>query len=143
MCGNYWLGNDRLSQLTLTGRYKLRVDLQALDGSWYYAEYSSFVVFSEAHNYRLNVSGYTGNAGDAFSYSNGSEFTTYDRDNDLWSMNSTYATFRNNCALLFGGGCWYSRYCGCYFNSGRSHHPDFFMWTRALKLQTSRMWLKC
>jgi len=27
--GNYWLGNDLLSQLTLTGRYKLRVDIQS------------------------------------------------------------------------------------------------------------------
>jgi len=138
MCGNFWLGNDRLSQLTLTGRYKLRVDLQARNGTWYYAECSSFVVLGEAYNYRLQVSGYSGNAGDALRYSNGSEFTTYDRDNDLWTSTSA-----NNCALLFGGGCWYSRYCGCYFNSGRSHHPDFFMWTRALKLQTSRMWLKC
>jgi len=28
--GNYWLGNDMLSQLTLTARYKLRSDMVAL-----------------------------------------------------------------------------------------------------------------
>jgi len=36
--GNYWLGNDLLSQLTLTGRYKLRFDVQSRNNSnWYYA----------------------------------------------------------------------------------------------------------
>jgi len=52
--GNYWIGNDLLHQLTTNGRYKLRFDLQARDnGSWYYAEYSSFTVSSEASNYTL------------------------------------------------------------------------------------------
>ena len=61
--GNYWLGNDLLSQLTLTGRYKLRFDLQSRsNGSWYYAEYSTFIVLSEADNYTLQVDGFSGNA---------------------------------------------------------------------------------
>ena len=35
--GNYWLGNDLLSQLTANNRYKLRFDLQQRDtGNWYY-----------------------------------------------------------------------------------------------------------
>ena len=40
--GNYWLGNEWLSQLTLTGRYKLRFDLQSRSNTsdWYYAELS-------------------------------------------------------------------------------------------------------
>ena len=63
--GNYWLGNDLLSQLTLTGRYKLRFDLQSRsnNSNWYYAEYSTFIVQRESSNFRLNVSGYSGNAG--------------------------------------------------------------------------------
>ena len=81
--GNYWLGNDLLSQLTQNGRYKLRFDLQAHNGTWYYAEYSSFTVKNETSNYTLHVSGYSGNTGfDAFEYHNGLMFTTYDRDND-------------------------------------------------------------
>ena len=83
---DYWIGNDRLSQLTLTGRYKLRFDLQSRSNpnNWYWAEYSTFQVQSEANRYRLQVAGYSGNAGgfDAFGYSNGRMFTTYDRDND-------------------------------------------------------------
>ena len=64
--GNYWLGNERLHELTYNSRYKLRLDLQAQNLSWFYAEYSSFVVFSEESNYKMSVSGYSGNAGDAF-----------------------------------------------------------------------------
>jgi len=70
--GNYWLGNDLLSELTLTGRYKLRFDLQSRNNTanWYFAEYSTFLIEGEQDNYTLRVSGYSGNAGqDAFSYS--------------------------------------------------------------------------
>jgi len=49
--GNFWLGNDMLHQLTTSsGNYKLRFDLQATNGSWYYAEYNRFIVESEASN---------------------------------------------------------------------------------------------
>jgi len=88
MKGNYWLGNELLSQLTLNGRYKLRVNLQArYSHSWYYAEYSTFVVYDELCNYELEISGYDGssNAGDSFSAHSGLMFTTYDRDNDRWT----------------------------------------------------------
>ena len=65
--GNYWLGNDLLHQLTQSRRgYKLRFDLQAVNGSWYYAEYSLFDVSNETLNYTVRVAGYSGNAGDAF-----------------------------------------------------------------------------
>ena len=81
--GNYWLGNELLSQLTLNGRYKLRFDLQSRSNSnWYYAEYNTFRVLTEANNYKLQVAGYSGNAGNAMSYHDGMMFTTYDRDND-------------------------------------------------------------
>ena len=76
--GNYWLGLDQLSQLTMSGRYKVTFDLQSNDtGTWYYAEYSTFRVLSEADNYRLAVAGYSGNAGDAFTRHSGSSFSTY------------------------------------------------------------------
>ena len=128
-----------LSQLTLTGRYKLRVDVQARNGSWYYAEYSVFVVLSEVHNYRLQVSGYSGNAGDELSHNSGSEFTTYDRDNDPW----TDSHYNNNCAVHRGSGCWYSSYCSfCDLN----HKVRLMLSTDLsdlLILQSTRMWLTC
>jgi len=88
--GNYWLGNELLSQLTVSGRYKLKFDLQSRSNTsnWYSAEYSTFIVLAESSNYTLQMAGYSGNAGwDALSYSNGMMFTTYDRDNDQRSGN--------------------------------------------------------
>jgi len=124
----------------LTGRYKLRFDLQErTNGTWYYAEYSSFVVLSEAYNYRLQVSGYSGNVGvDALRYSYGMEFTTYDRDNDLW----IHSQYKNNCAVYNGGGCWF-RSCHCYFNNVHGRGDGFKWWSSRLQLQSSRMWLTC
>ena len=133
--GNYWLGNDLLSQLTQNDGYRLRFDLQLLTNlSWYWAEYSSFVVSSERQNYRLLVSGYSGNIGDPFRYNNDTMFTTYDRDNDRHD---------NNCAVTVGGGFWYSS-CGYVHVNGVG---DGFQWLQpnALwhSLQSSRMWLTC
>jgi len=135
---NYWLGNDLLSQLTLTGRYKLKFDLQSRSNTsnWYWAEYSTFRVLTEADNYTLQVSGYSGNAGrDALRYQNGMMFSTYDRDNDLWS---------NNCAVRDGGGFWYEN-CGyCGVNGALSR--GWFYWVDlpgGIYLQSSRMWLQC
>ena len=132
--GNYWLGNDLLSQLTENDSYKLRFELQLRNLSWYWAEYSSFVVFSERYNYRMLVSGYSGNIGDALSYSNTMMFSTYDRDNDLWS---------SNCAAVIGGGVWYTN-CGlCRVNGVRNHFRWYQQSVTVHYLQTSRMWLTC
>ena len=141
--GNYWLGNDLLSQLTLNGRYKLRFDLQLLRNlSWYYAEYSSFVVFGEPRNYELRVAGYSGNVGDALSYQNGMMFTTYDRDNDPY----TNSDYNDNCAVHNGGGFWYSGCSWCDVNTIRGR-GDNFRWytphTENLLLHSTRMWLMC
>jgi len=133
--GNYWLGNELLSQLTANNRYKLKFDLQSRNTSkWYYAEYSSFRVLTEARNYTLQVAGYSGNAGmDSFrSGTHGPMFTTYDRDNDIWP---------DNCAV-YGGGFWYYGCGPCTVNGGSS----WFYWYRlpgGSLLQTSRMWLQC
>jgi len=59
-------------------------------GLWYSAEYSSFSLGPESDNYRLSVSGYSGDAGDAIvapanpalRVANGIQFSTPDRDND-------------------------------------------------------------
>jgi len=136
--GNYWIGNDLLSQLTLSGRYKLRFELQARNSSWYWAEYSRFTVLGESHNYKLQVSGYSGNAGyDALGYSNGMMFTTYDRDNDPW----TNPDDNGNCAVALGGGFWYKGCSYCNVNGVRGRRV-YFKWHTIL-LRTSRMWLTC
>ena len=137
--GNYWLGNELLSQLTASGRYKLKFDLQSYSNTsnWYHAEYSTFRVLSETYNYELQVAGYSGNAGyNALNYQNGMMFSTYDRDNDLASD--------VNCAARRGGGFWYNRCLQCGVNAARS--TGHFRWRDlpgGRDLQSTRMWLQC
>jgi len=137
---NYWLGNELLSQLTANNRYKLKFDLQSLSTSnWYFAEYSTFRVLTEAYNYRLQVAGYSGNVlRDAFGYQNGMMFTTYDRDKDRWPSGS--------CAVQEGGGFWYKWCALCSVNGARSSRTGNFRWLGLPggdSLQSSRMWLQC
>ena len=134
--GTYWLGSDLLSQLTLTNRYKLRFDLQSRSNrNWYYAEYSTFRVHPERSNYRLEVYGYSGNAGfDAMSYHDGWMFSTFDRDND-WLLSS------GTCATSYAGGFWYKDCCWCCVNSYYNFHWVGLPGGR--ELQSSRMWLQC
>ena len=137
--GNYWLGNDQISQLTVNGRYKLKFDLHSRSNSnWYYAEYRTFVVQSEADNYRLHVAGFSGNAAhDAFAHQNGMMFSTYDRKNDVYT---------SNCAARHGGGFWYKNCAICEVNSPLVGSADDFTWDNlpgGRELQSSRMWLQC
>jgi len=136
--GNYWLGNELLSQLNSIHRYKLRFDLQLRNFSWYWAEYSLFVVSNEATNYTMTVGGYSGNAGDGFRVHDRVMFTTYDRDNDR--------TTDRNCAVYNGGGFWY-RTCGYISVNTVRGRGNNFRWysdqTGPLLLLSSRMWLMC
>jgi len=140
--GNYWLGNELLSQLTANNSYKLRFDLQSRSNSnWYYAEYSTFRVLSETDNYRLQVAGYSGNAGrDSFApHHNGTMFTTYDRDNDRRSS--------VNCAVATGGGFWYNNCYSCGVNAFHESSRWGFVWQylpgASWHLRSARMWLQC
>jgi ficolin len=107
--GEFWLGNTNLNLLTTNMKMELRVDMRALDGSTAYAQYSNFHVGTEAEDFVLTVSGYSGTAGDSlasgptWSIHNGMRFSTVDRDNDLQSS--------DNCANSYRGGYWYN---GCH-----------------------------
>ena len=111
---SFWWGNEKLAQALNDGRqYELRIDLFDWEGEHRYAQYSHFCVAPESDDYRLNISGYTGNTrADSFgSWVNGEQFSTIDRDNDRASD--------GNCAAYWGGGgFWYSS-CGWFFPNGR------------------------
>ncbi|CAC5404355.1 Fibrinogen-like protein A,Ryncolin-4,Angiopoietin-related protein 1,Ficolin-3,Ficolin-1-B,Ficolin-2,Ryncolin-1,Tenascin-R,Fibrinogen-like protein 1,Angiopoietin-1,Tenascin-N,Ryncolin-3,Tenascin,Fibroleukin,Fibrinogen C domain-containing protein 1,Ryncolin-2,Angiopoietin-related protein 2,Microfibril-associated glycoprotein 4,Fibrinogen alpha chain,Ficolin-1-A,Ficolin-1,Angiopoietin-4 [Mytilus coruscus] len=100
--GEFWLGNDYLHYITSSGQYRLRVELEAYDGSTAYAEYSTFSIGDSQSDYILNVGGYSGNAGENFQYHDGMKFSTFDRDNDLKD---------ENCANIYIGAWWYD---SCY-----------------------------
>ena len=104
--GEFWLGLDHIRCLTSAAlRTELRVDLADFQGNYKYALYSFFSVGNSGTNYRLNIAGYTGTAGDSLAHHNGMQFTTKDRDNDQYSGGNcvTTAAWRgawwyNNCA---------------------------------------------
>lgn len=64
------------------------------------ADYAYFTISDSNDGYRLDISGYQGNATDALAFQNGHQFSTADHDQD----NST-----TNCAANYEGGWWYSR----------------------------------
>jgi len=114
---DFWLGLENVHLLTTSQPYRLRVEVQDRSSNlWYSAEYWSFKIGDEPNDkYRLEVSGYSGDAGDSLQYegdyngnglfgtyyNNGMKFTTIDQDNDY--IGSGY-----NCATDRGGGWWYN-----------------------------------
>lgn len=117
--GEYWLGNDRISQLTKMGPTEVLIEMQDWTGAKVHAQYQLFTVQSEASNYVLAVDGYSGNAGNCFldgstelfgvnrtmTVHNGMMFSTYDRDNDNWNPGDP----SKQCSREDGGGWWYNR----------------------------------
>ncbi|XP_053404923.1 fibrinogen-like protein 1 [Mercenaria mercenaria] len=107
LTGEFWLGNKYLNLLTDNyEQHQLRIELEDHDGNRAYAKYSSFKVGSKRINYTLEVSGYTGSAGDSLANSNlygphdQMEFTTRDADNDKYEG--------GNCASDWDGGWWFN-----------------------------------
>lgn len=96
--GEYWLGNDKISQITRMGPTELLIEMEDWKGDKVKAHYGGFTVQNEANKYQLSVSKYRGTAGNALmdgasqlvgenrtmTIHNGMFFSTYDRDNDGW-----------------------------------------------------------
>lgn len=121
--GEYWLGNERISQLTKMGPTELLVEMEDWSGSKVYAQYEQFTVQGEATNYILAVGRYSGTAGNTLldgatelfgenrtmTIHNGMMFSTYDRDNDKWTPGDP----SKQCSREDGGGWWYNRCHAC------------------------------
>lgn len=60
---NYFSGNDLLHRLTSLKPNELRVDMARFNGEKAYAVYSRFAVGDETSKYKLEMNGYSGNAG--------------------------------------------------------------------------------
>ncbi|VDI32730.1 Hypothetical predicted protein, partial [Mytilus galloprovincialis] len=108
--GEYWLGNDNINIISTNGHHELSIYMQnAVDHRT--ANYSSFFIENESANYRLTVTGYSGDAGDSMDQvddrvkANGKLFSTKDRDNDNDS--------RGNCAASYKSAWWFS---SCYYS---------------------------
>ena len=100
LTAEFWLGNDKIHRLTASRASSLRVELGDWNGGKAYVKYGKFNIGDEQAQYRLEVSSYSGTAGDSLAYHNNMAFTTKDRDNDRWNS--------NNCAVSNTGAWWYN-----------------------------------
>ncbi|XP_020371503.2 fibrinogen beta chain [Rhincodon typus] len=117
--GEYWLGNDRISQLTKLKPTELFFEMQDWEDEQLTAHYTKFRVQNEVNNYRLFIDGYSGTAGNALlegakmlsgvnktmTIHQNMMFSTYNRDNDAWEPGNP----AKQCAREDGGGWWYNR----------------------------------
>ena len=108
--GDYWLGLEKVHQLTLNGNWKLMFKFRGVNGGTVVMIWNNFKVSSEEEEYRLSIGGKRTSWGDYSIYSksyetamkhhNGQMFSTKDRDNDTGSGGK-------NCAKIHRGGFWY------------------------------------
>ncbi|KAI8513522.1 hypothetical protein Bbelb_078460, partial [Branchiostoma belcheri] len=83
--GEFWLGLDNIHALTRSfGSTLLRIQVETFEGHWHIAQYDGFKVANESENYRMTAGRFTygSNVPDSFSYHDGANFSTFDRDND-------------------------------------------------------------
>ncbi|XP_006137828.1 angiopoietin-2 isoform X3 [Pelodiscus sinensis] len=101
--GEYWLGNELVSQLTNQKRYVLKIHLKDWEGNEAYSLYEHFYLASEELKYRIHLKGLTGTAGKISSISQpGNDFSTKDADNDKCIC---------KCSQMLTGGWWFDA-CG-------------------------------
>uniref|UniRef100_A0A5F5PX11 Angiopoietin-2 n=2 Tax=Equus TaxID=9789 RepID=A0A5F5PX11_HORSE len=101
--GEYWLGNEFVSQVTNQQRYVLKIHLKDWEGNEAYSLYEHFYLSSEEFNYRIHLKGLTGTAGKISSISQpGNDFSTKDADNDKCIC---------KCSQMLTGGWWFDA-CG-------------------------------
>ncbi|EDV98578.1 GH22326 [Drosophila grimshawi] len=103
--GDFFLGLEKIHRLTRFKPHELYIYLEFIDGKVEYARYQQFAIAGESDEYRLGLSGFSGNVLDRMiQCNNNQKFTTYDNDNDGWND--------GNCASRYLGGWWYNDWCG-------------------------------
>nr|XP_019931245.2 microfibril-associated glycoprotein 4-like [Aedes albopictus] len=109
--GEFWLGLDKLHEITYSGSYELAIQMEGFDGEKAVARYSEFAIGSEAEFYNLIKLGtYNGTAEDSLSYHSGGKFSTFDRDND---------EHETHCASVYIGAWWYK---ACHMSNLNSRY---------------------
>lgn len=121
----FWIGNEKLAYLTNQRRYKLRIDLENIEGQSYYLTYDNFRISDEWGNYSLSSLG----ENDEFTDVNITLCIT-NKNNESASICEKSCENPNNCTptnssepercicqgkLLFHkGSCITKEKCGCY-----------------------------
>ncbi|KAH8329047.1 hypothetical protein KR074_002462, partial [Drosophila pseudoananassae] len=109
--GEFFIGLEKLHQITKSRQHELVISLGKLDGSRDFVKYDNFKIGSEEDSYPLESIGNPtpGGPGDSLNYHLNMKFSTYDRDNDVED---------GNCVGNHGGGWWFGA-CGRSSLNGR------------------------
>ncbi|XP_052865689.1 angiopoietin-related protein 1-like [Anopheles cruzii] len=100
----FWIGLERMYQLTSRRPYELMIEVETRSGKHAYGRYAAFEVGSETEQYKLKTIGaYNGTVVDILTRQRDMKFSTYDRDNDKMAG--------HNCAEIHRGGWWFN---SCY-----------------------------
>ncbi|XP_050083959.1 angiopoietin-related protein 1-like [Anopheles aquasalis] len=113
----FWLGLERIHQLTTARKHEIIIEMKDLNGIYKYAHYNAFEIGSESEQYRLkDLGSYDGTAGDSMTqYNKGAKFSTRDRDNDGRSTFHFAEHYKGAWWYRSGGGS--SNLNGLYKNS--------------------------
>ncbi|XP_055606083.1 microfibril-associated glycoprotein 4-like [Uranotaenia lowii] len=124
--GEFWLGLDKIHQLTFGAPHELLVVLEDWEGKRVEARYSEFAIDSEQKFYALSKLGtYSGTAGDSLTPHKNARFSTFDRDNDDLE--------NSNCATVYSGAWWYvkchsSNLNGLYLRGNGTEYAVMMCW---------------
>ena len=123
--GDHWLGLTHLHILTNQNFYSLRVELTDWNRQVRVTQCSSFLVADEQDDFRLHVSGCSGDAGDGLTSHNGFEFAMASADVE--------ASDSELCVgLKYGGwwssGCAQSNLNGKFYKQNEESQSDGISW---------------
>lgn len=94
----FWLGLEKMHQITRGGNYEVLIVLKGADGKDYDAKYSRITIGSEFEKYPVKFGTYLeGTADDELLIHNGKKFSTTDNNN-----------VNNTCPKLYNCGWWYT-----------------------------------
>nr|XP_017105300.2 fibrinogen-like protein 1 [Drosophila bipectinata] len=101
LTGEFFIGLEKLHQITQSGQYELLIRLGRGNGYRDFIKYDNFKIGSEKNSYRLESVGNptAGGAADYLKYNLNNKFSTYDRDND---------NAIGSCVTEHGGGWWFA-----------------------------------
>ena len=116
----FWYGLRNIHCLTKREEVELQIEVRLDNGTGQVWTYGYFEVDGPETNYTLHI-GQAQGPSDGYEnmvYHNGMQFTTRDRDNDIWS---------SNCANSFGNSGWWYRSCENALLTG-SHSSRRLTW---------------
>ena len=119
--GEYWIGLDKLHEITGSKNYGLKIDIEKVSGDTAQSCYEHFSVGPGSGDYVLSISGFDGSstAGDSMITTNSNwnlnnmAFTTLGHDNDNHPLvgHEPDPDVNGNCAAYHGYGGWWHNWC--------------------------------